>query len=331
MIISKTPFRISLFGGGTDYPEWFEKENGQVISFAINKYCNVIVRYLPPYFHYNYRIRFFEEQTTKKIKNIINPVAKESLNYLKFNNHKIEIIHQGDLPGLSGLGGSSSFTVGILNALNKLKNKNLNNKELAKEAIKIERNIIGDKVGFQDQIIASYGGFRSIKFFKNKTFKVETIKINQKLSRQLEKNLIIVYTGIQRFSKKITTTLSKEIIKDKVNTQLNEIAQSTKEAEKLFKSNSLDLKLLAELINFQWDRKKKLATGIINDHIEDIYKKGLLSGALGGKLLGAGGGGFLLFIVPDSNLKKFKKSFKQFMFFQIKIDHDGSKIIYHSK
>ena len=179
MIITKTPFRISLFGGGTDYPEWFCKNNGQVISFSINKYCYISTRYLPPYFDYNYRIRFFNEQKTKRINQIKNPIVKETLKLLKFEKNKIEIVHHADLPGMSGLGASSSFVVGIFNALSALKNK-LTKKQLANRAIYIERNLIGDKVGYQDQIAASYGGFNRIKFYKDTNYKVSNIKLNSK-------------------------------------------------------------------------------------------------------------------------------------------------------
>ena len=179
MILTRTPFRISLFGGGTDYPEWFQKKEGQIISLAINKYCYVTVRYLPPYFDYNYRIRFFYEQKAKNINEISNPVVRESLKYYEFKNNKIEIVHHADLPGLSGLGGSSAFAVGILNALNRLKNKNISKKQLANQAINLERNIIGDKVGYQDQIIAAYGGFRSVKFLKSGNYSVNSIKLNE--------------------------------------------------------------------------------------------------------------------------------------------------------
>lgn len=331
MIVSRTPFRISLFGGGTDYPEWFKTSGGQVISLAINKYCHVTVRRLPPYFHYNYRVRFFNEQKTKVISKINNPVVRETLRYFKFHNQKIEIVHYGDLPGLSGLGGSSAFAVGLINALNKLKNKKLNELQLAKEAIHIERDLVGDNVGFQDQIISSYGGFRSIKFFKSKKqFLVNTIKINNEIKSQIENNLILVYTNQQRFSKKITKILSRKILQNKSNDYLTEIALATHEAEKLFKSKILDLKSMADLINYQWERKKKLAPGINNDQIEKIYNLALSKGAYGGKLLGAGGGGFLLFIVPDKNLKNFKSCFFKHIFLQIKIDQIGSDILYDS-
>lgn len=332
MIVTRTPFRISLFGGGTDYPEWFEKNGGQVITLAINKYCHVSVRYLPPYFHYNYRIRFFNEQTTKDIRHINNPVVRESLRYLKFNNKKIEIVHHGDLPGLSGLGASSSFAVGMLNALNKLKNIELNKLQLAKQAIYIERDFVGDNVGFQDQIISSYGGLRSIKFFKNKKgFSVNAIKINDEIKRQIEKNLIIVYTDFQRFSKKITKNLSKKTLDTKNDNHLSEIFKTTHEASKLFQSRALDLKLLADLMNYQWERKKKLAPGITNEVVEKIYHLGFSKGAYGAKLLGAGGGGFLLFVVPDKNLKNFKQAFSKYMYLQIKIDLVGSQILYDSR
>jgi len=331
MIISRTPFRVSLFGGGTDYPEWFLKNSGSVISFSINKYCHVIVRYLPPYFHYNYRIRFFNEQKTNQIASIRNPAVRETLKYLEFKKNKIEIIHQGDLPGLSGLGASSSFLVGMIKALSQLKNKELSKKQLAKEAFFIERYLVGDKVGFQDQVIASYGGLKFIKFHKNKDFSVNTIKINNEIKNQIENNLILVYTGSQRFSQKITKNISTQTLKNKNNNHLSDIASTTNIAKKLFDSKSLDLKSLGELMNYSWKKKKELGPGITNNLIDDMYQYGLLNGASGGKLLGAGGGGFLLFVVESKNLKNFKKTHSKHMFFNIKIDNEGSKILYSSK
>jgi D-glycero-alpha-D-manno-heptose-7-phosphate kinase len=331
MIITRTPFRISLFGGGTDYPEWFTKNTGQVVSMAINKYCHVTARYLPPYFHYNYRIRFFNEQKVKSLKEIVNPVVRQSLKYLSCGNNKIELVHHADLPGMSGLGGSSAFTVGLLNALKTLKNHSFNKKDLAMDAIHIERDLIKERVGYQDQIICSYGGLRSIRFLKNKNFSSSIIKINQETECKLENNLFIVYTGLQRFSEKITNILSRNMLSHKNDAHLHEISAATIEGEKILKAKNLNLKLLAEVINFQWDRKKKLAKGINNKHIDEIYNLGLSSGSYGAKLLGAGGGGFLLFVVPDNKLKNFKKAFHKHMYLQFKIDHEGSKLLYDSR
>ena len=256
MIITKTPFRISLFGGGTDYPEWFCKNNGQVISFSINKYCYISTRYLPPYFDYNYRIRFFNEQKTKRINQIKNPIVKETLKLLKFEKNKIEIVHHADLPGMSGLGASSSFAVGIFNALSALKKNKLTKKQLANRAIYIERNLIGDKVGYQDQIAASYGGFNRIKFYKDTNYKVSNIKLNSKKIYQIENNLFVVFTGLQRYSKKITKNLAANTSLNKNDLILNEISKISNEAIKLFKQKKLDLKILSELLNHQWFLKK---------------------------------------------------------------------------
>ena len=331
MIITRTPFRISLFGGGTDYPEWFTKNKGKVVSMAINKYCHVTARYLPPYFPYNYRIRFFNEQKVKSLNEIINPVVKQSLKYLSCKKNKIELVHHADLPGMSGLGGSSAFTVGLLNALKILKNQKFSKKDLAKEAIHIERNLIKERVGYQDQVICSYGGLRSISFLKNKNFSSSIIKTNKETKYKIENNLFIVYTGLQRFSKKITSVLSKQIISHKNDNSLLEISAATIEGEKILKAKKLDLKSFADVINFQWQRKKQLASEITNKHIEEIYNLGLSSGSYGAKLLGAGGGGFLLFVVPDNKLKNFKKAFSKHMHLQFKIDHDGSKLLYDSR
>lgn len=331
MIITRTPFRVSLFGGGTDYPEWFCRNGGKVISLAINRYCYVTTRYLPPYFKYNYRIRFFEEQQVKFIKNIKNPVVRETLKYLKFQQEKIELVHHADLPGMSGLGGSSAFAVGILNALNNLKYKQLNKRKFAYDAFHIERNLVGEKVGFQDQVICSLGGLRLIEFKKNKKFYSNILNINKIINQQIEQNFFLVYTGLQRYSKIITKNLSTKINKSNNDIHLRKMDKITQEALKLFQYKKLDLKILGELMTLQWNEKKKLARGISNNYIEKMYNTGILSGAYGGKLLGAGGGGFLLFIVPNSKINKFKKNFSKFMYLKIKIDNYGTKLLYNSE
>ena len=186
MIISRTPFRVSLFGGGTDYPEWYKKNKGKVISMAIDKYCYITVRYLPPYFDYNYRIRLYKEQNAKLINEIRNPAVKLVLKELKFKNKRLEIIHQGDLPGMSGLGGSSAFVSGLINALTYLKEKKkLSARELSNKAFDLERNKLNEKVGMQDQIIVSHGGLRIINFSKENKFTTKLIKPKIKLNNIL--------------------------------------------------------------------------------------------------------------------------------------------------
>lgn len=330
MIITKTPFRISLFGGGTDYPEWFSNNNGQVISFSINKYCYISTRFLPPYFDYNYRIRFFNEQKTKNINQIKNPIVKETLKFLQFEKKKIEIVHYADLPGMSGLGSSSSFAVGIFNALSALKKNRLTKKELADNAIFIERKLIGDKVGYQDQIAASYGGFNNIKFYKDSSFEVSKIKLSLDKIDQIENNFLVVYTGLQRYSKKITKNLATNTKSKKNELALTQISKISDEAIYLFKQKNLDLKILSELLNYQWFQKKQIANGITNKKIDLTYDFGMKNGALGGKLLGAGGGGFVLFIVPDHNLNRFKKAFSNKVCMNIKIDNVGSTVVHNS-
>lgn len=328
MIISRTPFRVSLFGGGTDYPEWYKKNKGKVISMAIDKYCYITVRYLPPYFDYNYRIRLFKEQNAKLINEIRNPAVKLVLKELKFKNKRLEIIHQGDLPGMSGLGGSSAFVSGLINALTYLKEKkNLSARELSNKAFDLERNKLNEKVGMQDQIIVSHGGLRIINFSKENKFTTKLIKPKTNLNNVLQKNLMLVYSGQQRFAKTIISKITKNIDKKKIEDQLRSIYNSTLEAEKIFYSNKFDLKLLGELINFQWCKKQELAKGVINKNIIEMHKRGIENGSYGGKLLGAGGGGFFLFVVPDHNIKKFQMSFSKNLVFNFKVDDIGSKLI----
>ena len=325
MIISKTPYRVSFFGGGTDYPKWFNKNGGKVISSAINKYSYIIIKNLEDLENYKYRIRYYKREEAKTIDKISHPVIKQALKLFQINN-KIEIIHFGDLLAKTGIGSSSSFTVGLLQALNRLNNKKISKKTLAIQAINLEQNILKEYVGSQDQVAASYGGFNKIVFSKKNKFSCRSIKINKKNLINLEDHCQLYFTNIQRNADDYAKHKIKNISKN--SHLLKKISEITNEAEKIFKSNYKKEFVLeiGKLLNEQWIIKKSLANSITNSKIDSIYNKAINNGAIGGKLLGAGGGGFFMFLVPPEK-QKYLSNKLNLKKINIKFDFKGSRLI----
>jgi len=326
MIISRTPFRISFFGGGTDYPVWYEKNGGQVISATINKYCFITVRHLPPFFKYKHRIRYYQHEETTSIDQIKHPSVRECLKYLKIDKG-IEIVHNADLPAQSGLGSSSTFTVGLLNALYALQNYMPTKRELAMEAIKIEQDLIGEIVGSQDQTAAAFGGLNKITFKSSKNIEVEPIILSKERRQQLQENLMLFFTGFARTASEIAKSqIEVTPQKSKEYEMMKEIC--TEGIKRL--TNPIDsLDKFGTLLNEQWKIKRSLTNKISNNAIDNIYDAGISAGAIGGKLLGAGGGGFMLFYVPVDKQNKVREALKN-LFVPFRFEFTGSKIIYYS-
>lgn len=326
MIISKTPFRISFFGGGTDYPVWYKKNKGAVLSTTIDKYCYLTVRYLPPFFPHKHRIVYSKIELTKDIDQILHPAVRATLNFLKINRG-IEIHHVGDLPARTGLGSSSSFTVGLLHSLYALKGIIPSKNQLAKEAIHIEKDTLQENVGAQDQVAAAYGGFNKISFTGNDEIEVQSITIEKERVKQLENHLILFFTGISRFA----SDIAKHQIKNTPNKkrELTLMYQMVDEAIDILnkKNNILEF---GKLLNETWELKKSLSNRISNPFINNIYETALRSGAVGGKLLGAGGGGFLLLFVPPENQQKVRKALKNLLEVQFNFGNEGSQIIHYN-
>ena len=327
MLISRTPFRISFFGGGTDYPIWYEEHGGCVINATINKYCFITARYLPPFFKYKHRIRYYEHEETQTLDEIKHPSVRECAKYLKINKG-IEIVHNADLPAQSGLGSSSTFTVGMLNALHTLQNYMPTKRELALDAIHIEQNIIGESVGSQDQTAAAFGGINKITFNGTKNIDVESIIISNERRMELQDNLMLIFTGFARSASKIAK-IQIEVThqKGKELTMMKEICD---EGLKRLTDSKQSLDKFGELLNDQWKIKRDLTDKITNKEIDSIYKAGMDAGALGGKLLGAGGGGFMLFYVPKYKQENVKLVLKKKLVVPIRFEYTGSKIIYFS-
>jgi len=326
MIITKTPYRISFFGGGSDYPEWFNKNEGQVISATINKHIYISCRILPHFFRHKYRIVYSKIENVKKIENIKHNAVKHILRQLKFSDG-LEIHYDGDLPSRSGMGSSSCFVVGLLKALYKIKKKNISKNELAKNSIFFERNLMRENVGWQDQIAAAYGGFNSIKFHRSE-FNLKKISCKKDFITKLNKSLFLVYTGISRTAQDIANTFTAHL-NQKKKTNISVILKIVEEAKKIIKKNNSDD--FGRLLHETWMQKKSLSTSISSNVIDEIYKKGLSNGALGGKLLGAGGGGFVLFYVESRMQDKFFHAFRNKVIVPIQITGKGSEIIFDEK
>jgi len=327
MIISKTPFRISFFGGGTDYPVWYRINGGQVLSTTIDKYCYLTLRHLPPFFPHKHRIVYSKVEIVKDIDEILHPAVRA---IFKFFNVKegIELHHDGDLPARSGLGSSSAFTVGLINAMYALNGVIVSKERLAKEAIYIEREVLKENVGSQDQVAVAYGGFNKISFFGEDEIKIEPLILRKERLEQLQNHLMLFFTGFSRIASKI----AKEQIKNtpQKTKELTRIYQLVDEAVRIL-TEGRDLKEFGELLNESWKIKRSLSNKISNAKIDDIYKTALGAGAIGGKILGAGGGGFMLLFVPPSKQPKVRKALKKLLEVKFKFENEGSRIIYYNQ
>lgn len=326
MIITKTPYRISFFGGGSDYPEWFNEYNGEVISSTINKYLYISCRELPHFFRHKFRVVYSKIENVKKISEINHNGVKQLLLHSKIKDG-LEIHYDGDLPSRSGMGSSSCFIVGLMNALLRFQNKDISKKKLAQESIHIERNVMNENVGWQDQIAASYGGFNNI-VFKENGYKVNKIICKKSFKDNLNKKLFLLYTGKSRTAEKITKSYTNKL-KNKKKQNINKILNFVSEAKKIIKNNNPDD--FGYLLNETWYKKRELSKTVSNHKIDELYIKGKKNGALGGKLLGAGGGGFLLFYVDLKNKDKFLNSFKNDVIVPIQLSEKGSNIIFDEK
>ena len=323
MIISRTPFRISFFGGGTDFPYWFNKNTGKVLSTTINKYCYINLRILPPYFKYNYRLRYFKSEEVFNLNQIKHPSIREIMKYKKVKN-RLEVVHQADLPAQSGLGASSSFSVGLINSIEALNGSLISKRNLANQSLFVEQEILKEDVGSQDQVSAAFGGFNVINFKRN-SYEVNPV-LNLDNIKKLEENLALVYSGLPRNAKNIEKEKRKNFGKNKV--YLNEILKITNKAEnKIFSSKNI-ISDFAELMDEYWWLKKKLASKVTNKKINDIFNLARKNGALSGKVLGAGGGGFILFLVKKKNIQNFRSKLKKYMTLCPRFENLGSQIIY---
>ncbi len=327
MIICRTPTRISFFGGGTDYPIWYEKNGGSVLSTTINKYSYITVRYLPKFFDYKYRIRYYKTEEANNLGEIEHPSVRECAKFVGIEEG-FEMAHNSDLPAGSGLGSSSTFTVGMLHALYALKSYMPTKRELAVNALHVEQDLIGEAVGSQDQIAAAWGGFNKITFGGDRKFEVDPIILSNDRMKEFQDNLLLCFTGYARSAPEIAKIQISET--PSKHRELNEMQSLTTEAFELLKDSSGNIDEFGRMLNEQWKIKKSLSNRITNSKLDEIYETGIKNGAIGGKILGAGGGGFMLFYAKKEKHQKIIESLSSKLFVPFRFDNSGSKIIYYS-
>lgn len=325
MIISKTPFRISLFGGGSDFPSYYNCNKASIIGFAFNRYNYILFRtkYLSSS-PYKYHINYSLNEKSNSIEKIKHRSVRETLKYFKFKD-TFEIHYNGELPARTGLGTSSAFTVGLCNILNFVKGKKINSMDLAKQAIDIEQNKIGEFVGSQDQILTSLGGFNKIDFSKKK-IKVKKFNLEKKAIKEIEKSSLLLFTGQIRTAEKIEKNKFKKL-NNRKNRLLDDLVEITEAANKKLDSKNFDLKELGELLDDSWSLKKSIHKSVSSEKIDEIYQYSKELGAYGGKILGAGGGGYLYLMCPINKKEYIKRKLNQFQNIELKVSKKGSRII----
>jgi D-glycero-alpha-D-manno-heptose-7-phosphate kinase len=324
MIISQTPHRISFFGGGTDYPNYYLEHEGRVLGVAIDKYCYLNVRKLPPFFGHKHRIVYSEQENVSCIDEIKHPSVRETLRYLEIE-YGVSIHHDGDIPARSGMGSSSAFTVGLLKSMLALEGRYISKSELTEKAIFIEQQLIRENVGSQDQVFAGHGGLNLVSFLRNGEILVEPVIMTQKRIERFESSLLLYYTGISRFASDVAVEQIRNTHKNIA--QLNAMKQLVDKAFKILTDTDSDLDQFGHMLHETWKLKKSLSSKITTPEIDSIYETAVRNGAIGGKLLGAGGGGFLLFYCPPKQQHKLKMALSNLLYIPFKFDFNGSQII----
>tara|TARA_B100000886_G_scaffold331859_2_gene283881 strand:- start:12121 stop:13110 length:990 start_codon:yes stop_codon:yes gene_type:complete len=321
MILIKTPLRISFFGGGTDLPEWLKNNRGAAINTTIDKYTFTTIRQIPSFYNINYRLRYYKHEQVINSSDIKHNSIREAVKLFDLKG-PIEISHNSDLVAQSGLGSSSSFTVSLVHGISLIKKYTITKKNLAKNAIKIEQDLLKENVGNQDQISCSYGGFNYLSL-QGKNFEVTPIKKNNNI-KKIENSLVFIHCGVFRNADLIEKKKILKIKKGFKNSTLNQINQLTKEAYLELQSSNFSLSIWGKYLNEYWLLKKQLDKSVTMNKIENIHKKAIECGAFGGKLLGAGGGGFMVFICNSSSKKKIEKIFKRKILNNVKFCKMGS-------
>jgi D-glycero-alpha-D-manno-heptose-7-phosphate kinase len=323
MIMTRTPFRISFFGGGTDYPKWYEEHGGVVLATTIDKYCYISCRYLPPFFEHKYRIVYSKIENVREVSEIEHPAVRTVLDFMECNVG-LEVHHDGDLPARSGLGSSSSFTVGLVNALMALNGRHVSSEELARKAIHIEQNLIRENVGSQDQISAAFGGFNRIEFLRDGSFRVDPVILGQERLEEFQSHLMLFFTGFSR--------IASEIAKSKIDNmkaraaELHLMKEMAYEAIATLQSNA-PIEEIGRMLDQNWKYKRSLSDKVSTSEIDQIYETAKKSGAIGGKLLGAGGGGFMVFFVKPELQEKVRGALSHLIHVPFRFENSGSRVV----
>ncbi len=325
MVITQTPFRMSFFGGGTDFPEYFKSYGGAVLSTTFDKYCYVSVRHLPRFFEYRNELIYSKTERVSHTSEIVHPAIRNAMQMMDM--HELRLTYDADLPARSGLGTSSSFAVGMLNAFHALKGHYAGKKQLADEAIYLERELCAEAGGIQDQIAAAFGGMNRIDFDAD-GYRVRPVIIAPERKRELNENLVMFFTGFSRFSADIQNNTVKAM--DQKQAELQEMKGLVDEAEAILTDRHTDLDEFGRLLDHTWRLKRGISKGISTDTIDGMYERARRAGALGGKLLGAGGGGFLLFYVDREHRAELMKAMKDLLYIPFEFENAGSTVIHYT-
>ena len=324
MIISRTPFRVSFFGGGTDYPDWFREHGGAVLSTTIDKYCYISVRELPPFFDHRFRVVYSIVENVKEIKEINHPAVRAVLDRFQ-TDRGLEIHHDGDLPARSGLGSSSAFTVGLISALHALGGRYISKDALASEAIHVEHCMLREPVGVQDQISAAFGGFNHIAFNRDGTHEVRPMILPRERIEALQDHLFLVFTGKSRLAPQVARTVIGNL-KDKAD-DLRTMQQQVGHAIAVLSSPTTDLAEFGRLLNDAWRLKRNLSDRVSTPEVDDLYDAAMRAGAIGAKLLGAGGGGFMLMFVRPQDRGRVREALGGRISVPFKFETSGARIV----
>ena len=325
MIITKTPFRMSFFGGGTDMEDYFREHGGAVISTTFDKYCYVTVRHLPRFFDYSTELSYSTIERVTSVDDIRHPAVRNAMKML--NMHELRLTYEADLPARSGLGTSSSFAVGMLSAFYALKGKYVDKRKLADDAIYLERVLCDEAGGWQDQIAVAYGGFNRIQFGAH-GYEVRPVILSPERKERLNNNLLMFFTGFTRFSSDIQK--SNALTAEKKIAQLKEMYALVDEAESILIDKNRDLGDFGRLLDHTWKLKKQTGRTVSTDAIDELYQKGIAAGALGGKLLGAGGGGFFVFYVEPEHREAVIKALGDLLYIPFKFEDSGTQVIHYT-
>jgi D-glycero-alpha-D-manno-heptose-7-phosphate kinase len=324
MIISRTPFRVSFFGGGTDYPDWYQEHGGAVLATAIDKYCYISVRELPPFFDHTFRLVYSFVENVKEVREIAHPAARAVLETMAVTKG-LEIHHDGDLPARSGVGSSSAFTVGLICALHALSGRHVSKEALANEAIHVEQCVLREAVGVQDQISAAFGGFNHITFRQDGVYHVHPMIMPHERLEVLQKHLMLFFTGISRTAAEVAQTQLDNLKHH--GTEMRAMHQMVDRAIEILAAPSADIVDFGRLLGEAWTLKRTLSDRVTNPTVDACYDAAIAAGAVGGKLLGAGGGGFMLLFARPEQQAAVKAALKKLIQVPFRFDMSGSRIV----
>lgn len=324
MIISRTPFRISFLGGGTDYPSWYREHGGAVLAATIDKYCYLTCRYLPPFFEHRTRIVYSKIENVETTEEISHPAVREILKLLQVTRG-VEVHHDGDLPARSGMGSSSSFAVGLLHALHALHGRMVSKHQLAMEGIRVEQELLKETVGSQDQVMAAYGGLNHVQFLPSGDIAVRPVIMPPERLADLNRHVMLFYTGIKRTASDVAGTYANDVAPRR--RQFRILLDLVKEGLSILSSKH-DLCEFGELLHEAWSIKRSLSQSVSNNFVDDIYQDARSAGAVGGKLLGAGGGGFMMFFAPPECQDAIREKLASLIYVPCNFEFFGSQIIF---